>query len=53
MFGGGSNGFKEGEKVWNEIMNQVDADGDGVISYDEFKTVMFDIIVKSGTATRN
>jgi len=30
-------------------MKEVDADNDGVISYDEFKNVMFDIIKKRAT----
>jgi len=51
VFGGGTVGFEQGEKVWNEIMSEVDTDRDGVISYDEFKSAMFEILTKQVTFT--
>ena len=29
-----------GDEVWNDIIREVDGDGDGEISFDEFKTMM-------------
>ena len=29
-----------GDQVWNDIINEVDADGDGEISFNEFKIMM-------------
>jgi len=28
------------EKIWDDIINEVDANGDGEISYDEFRVMM-------------
>jgi len=33
-------GKKFDDKIWNEIISEVDIDGDGEISYAEFKTMM-------------
>ncbi len=32
------------EKVWNELIMEVDANGDGEISYPEFKTMMMKVL---------
>jgi calcium-dependent protein kinase len=32
------------EKIWNEIINEVDSNGDGLISFPEFKTTMHKIL---------
>ena len=49
VFGGGAVGFSQGEKVWNEIMREVDSNNDGKISYDEFKVCMYGVIEKRCT----
>ena len=46
VFGGGAVSFQQGENVWLDIMREVDADNDGVISYEEFKNCMFNVLTK-------
>ncbi len=43
MFGGGAIS-QMGADVWAEICREVDTDGDGVISKEEFKRTMFDVL---------
>jgi calcium-dependent protein kinase len=38
------------EKVWNEIILEVDSNGDGEISFAEFKVMMHKLLVDSGAA---
>ena len=45
VFGGGAVS-QRGDNVWAEIMGEVDADNDGVISYAEFKNCMFNVLTK-------
>lgn len=42
----GIGGKKFDEKIWNDIVLEVDADGDEEISYDEFKTMMEKLVNK-------
>ena len=35
---------EEGEGIWAEICRDVDTDGDGIISKEEFKKTMFDVL---------
>lgn len=46
MFGGGSVSFAQGEKMWDEIMREVDSDNSGSINYTEFKECMFGVLSK-------
>ena len=46
VFGSGASVSSKGTGVWQQIMAEVDADGDGKISFDEFKNTMFDVIAK-------
>ena len=39
VFGGG-HVSQRGEAVWDEIMNEVDKNNDGVISFEEFENAM-------------
>jgi calcium-dependent protein kinase len=32
------------EKVWNELITEVDSNGDGEISFPEFKTMMLRVL---------
>jgi len=43
VFGGGHVSEK-GELVWDQIMAQVDKDNDGLISFEEFKEAMSDVV---------
>ena len=36
------------EKIWNEIIFEVDANGDGEISFGEFKTMMQKLLIDDG-----
>lgn len=38
------------EKVWNDIIMEVDANGDGEISFLEFKTMMQKLLIDEGSA---
>ena len=33
-----------GDQVWNDIVHEVDANGDGEISFEEFKTMMVKLL---------
>lgn len=35
---------KENELIWNEIIMEIDSDGDGFISFEEFKGMMYNLI---------
>ena len=37
-------GNEENDIVWSKIISEIDSDGDGVISFDEFKTMMYNLI---------
>ena len=45
VFRGGAVAQKD-EAVWEQIMTEVDVNRDGLISYDEFKNAMFDVLDK-------
>jgi calcium-dependent protein kinase len=36
----GANQESENEDIWEEIIKEVDKDGDGLLSYDDFKIMM-------------
>lgn len=36
------------EKIWNEIIHEVDSNGDGEISFPEFKTMMQKLLIDEG-----
>jgi calcium-dependent protein kinase len=38
------------EKVWNEIITEVDGNGDGEISFEEFKTMMQKLLIDEAPA---
>ena len=42
----GSIGAEKDEKVWGEILAEVDVDGDGNISFKEFEDHMFAVLQK-------
>lgn len=48
VFNGGAVAPKN-EAVWEQIMTEVDVNRDGLISYDEFKNAMFDVLNKRAT----
>ena len=48
VFGGG-HVSQRGEQVWDEIMNEVDKNNDGVISYDEFENAMKVVLMQRAT----
>jgi calcium-dependent protein kinase len=35
------------EKIWNQIISEVDNNGDGEISFEEFKTMMSKLLIDS------
>ena len=49
VFAKGAVASDKGEEVWEEIMRGVDQDGDGVISYDEFRDCMFKVLENRAT----
>ncbi len=46
VFGNGASGNQKGEDLWNEIIQGIDKDGDGLISFEEFSATMNDVIYK-------
>ena len=52
VFGGGHVSGR-GEQVWDEIMQQVDTDNDGSISFVEFTNAMKGVIEHRATFARN
>ena len=48
VFGGG-HVSQRGEHVWDEIMEEVDKNNDGVISYDEFENAMKVVLQQRAT----
>jgi len=47
----GTSQLEEGEATWLEIMEQVDTDKDGFISYEEFNEHMFEVIKRRSMAS--
>lgn len=41
------------EKVWNEIITEVDGNGDGEISFEEFKTMMQKLLIDDTPTTNS
>ena len=44
VFGNGVGGNSQGEELWSEIMKDIDKDGDGLISFEEFNSTMNEVI---------
>ena len=49
VFGNGVGGNSQGEELWSEIMKDIDKDGDGLISFEEFNSTMNEVIQKRAT----
>jgi len=49
VFGNGVGGNSQGEELWGEIMKDIDKDGDGLISFEEFNSTMNEVIQKRAT----
>lgn len=43
---------KKDDELWNEIFNEVDVDGDGEITFEEFKIGMTSVLAKETKDSR-
>ena len=41
------------EKIWNDIVFEVDGNGDGEISFTEFKTMMQKLLIDDSVSTKS